>query len=273
MTDDAHLDDVTGWWTLHPHDEETAVARRELSTIGANIRAEAIARSDGGGVFLAALDRQANWIAPRHPAHLVLHLQPVDPADPDRFHLDWGYRPTLALAEGWLLEHGCPSEQLARTAFARREDPLTQHIEQRIRTAGDRFDLIDQETRYGDDAPDPEVDIEVFALLQDLDPSPAAGAAFRIQLETHRSDGSVLLREGAFPTVQRAVGWHAARYEQGRTKQLLPAPPEDAAFLTSGQLRADAARSTSSKTRPAAAPESAPGPSSTPERPRGRHRR
>jgi hypothetical protein len=175
--------------------------------------------------YLVAHDRSMTWGVPGDPALVAIKIT-RDPRE-RTFTFETADHAALAFAQNWLIERGCPPEQIAQANgdFMKPADDLTLCIERQIRESGSRYQILDSWT--SDFAP-----CETWTLTRD---SSAAQAPIRVFLEEGNPEAhTYTMREGAFADEAAARHWLEDRSSP------LPQPPdcrrEAAARLTRAAL-------------------------------------
>lgn len=180
--------------------------------------------------YVVAHDTSVTWGVPGSPQ--VAAIKVARDLDRGTFTLENEYHAGLPFAQAWLIERGCPPERIAVPdgMFIEPADDLTLRIEQKIREAGQRYDVLDTCTR--DDG-----SYESWTLVRDTlaDQDPV-----RVFLEQGNFKAfTYTLREGAFPDEDTAQDWLDDRSTP------LPQAPEEHLDAAALRARAALARSTS----------------------------
>ncbi|MFJ4007343.1 glycosyl hydrolase [Streptomyces sp. NPDC090023] len=176
-------------------------------------RLTVLARHDttpnGSHAFALAHDQSITWGTPGEPQLVAIAV------GRDRNHSTFTFETsrhaTASFAQNWLIERGCPPEHitLAADGSLNPNDDLTVQVEQQIRAAGTRYEILDTWTSDSDPG-------ETWTLTHD---SNAAQAPVRVFHEEWDHDaGTYTMREGAFADVGAAHSW----LDDGP----LPEPPE-----------------------------------------------
>ncbi|MER5613937.1 MULTISPECIES: glycosyl hydrolase [unclassified Streptomyces] len=155
------------------------------------------------------------------------------------FTFEAEYHATVSFAQRWLIERGCPPDEIAQVGedFMRPADDLTTRVEQQIRTSGDRYKVLDSHTWDYDPC-------ETWTLTHD---SSAAQAPIRVFLEEGYFDThTYTVREGAFADESAARRWLDERNSP------LPQPPESLDETATLRTRAALTRSTGTAALPKA---------------------
>jgi hypothetical protein len=179
--------------------------------------------------YVVAHDTSVTWGVPGSPQVAAITIS----RDLDRgtFTLDSEYHAGLPFAQAWLIERGCPPEQITVPdgMFIEPADDLTRRVEQKIRAAGQRYDVLDTYTRDYDP-------YESWTLVRDTlaDQDPV-----RVFLEQgNPKTFTYTVREGAFPDEDTAQDWLDDRSTP------FPQAPEDHLDAATLRTRAALARST-----------------------------
>ncbi|AEW95141.1 MULTISPECIES: hypothetical protein [Streptomycetaceae] len=220
---DLRLDD------FEPADADSEYAEQRFRAGDLTVLAEHHTAPNGSHSFVLAHDRSVTWGVPGEPQ--ILAIKVARDFNQSTFTFESAYHPTVSFAQNWLIERGCPPERISQIGddFMKPADDLTARIEQRLRTSGDRYTVLDSYT--SDFEP-----CETWTLTRD---SVAAQAPIRVFLEEGDFDAhTYTVREGAFSDEDAARRWLDDRSSP------LPQPPKhlgDAAALRS---RAALTRST-----------------------------
>jgi len=151
--------------------------------------------SHGRETALICFDAAATWDIPGTAEIVAIHVQ-RELAD-RVFTLRSTQLPTVPLAHQWLAGRGVPSSSLRSfPGMERSADQMSQWSEERIRTSGERFKVVDHYT-YSDNV--------VWVIFEDLDPGGLD--PFLVQLETPDPDLDYRVREGRHATFQDAWTW------------------------------------------------------------------
>lgn len=163
--------------------------------------------------YAIAHDESATWGVPGAPQLVAVKI--TRDVDQRTFNLECANHANLPFAQAWLIERGCPPEQIivADGGFMwAAADDLTLRVEQKIRGAGQRYEVLDTET--WDDDP-----CETWTLARD---TLSAQDPIRVFLEQGNPEAfTYTVREGAFADEDTARDWLASRNSP------LPQPPED----------------------------------------------
>ncbi|MEU3792982.1 glycosyl hydrolase [Streptomyces fructofermentans] len=161
--------------------------------------------------YLVAHDGSVTWGVPGEPQLVAIKIT-RDPRE-RTFTLETASHASLAFAQNWLVEHGCPPEPIAQVGadLIQPADDLTVRVEQQIRASGDWYKVL--ATQTSDYAP-----CETWTMVRD---SGAAQAPIRVFLEKVATDDrTYTVREGAFVDENAAQDWLDNRDGP------LPEPPE-----------------------------------------------
>ncbi|MCX4870855.1 glycosyl hydrolase [Streptomyces sp. NBC_00257] len=184
---------------------------------------------NGSHSFVVAHDGSVTWGVPGEPQLAAIKV--TRDLSLNTFTFEAEYHATVSFAQRWLIERGCPPEEIAQVGedFMRPADDLTIRVEQQIRTSGDRYEVLDSETTDYDPC-------ETWTLTRD---SVAAEAPIRVFLEEGNFDAhAYTLREGAFADEVAARRWLDERDSP------LPLPPESRDEAAVLRTRAALTRST-----------------------------
>lgn len=210
---DFHLDD------LGPANADSAYAEQQFWAGDLTVLAEHHTTPHGSHSYVVAHDGSVTWGVPGEPQLAAIKV--ARDLSLNTFTFELKYHATVAFAQNWLIERGCPPEQIAQTStdFMQPADDLTVRIEQQIRESGTRYKVLDTQTSDSDPC-------ETWTLTRD---SSATQAPIRVFLEEGDfAAHTYTMREGAFPDEATAQDWLHERSGP------LPQPPEhrtEAAFL------------------------------------------
>ncbi|MEU1906578.1 hypothetical protein [Streptomyces hygroscopicus] len=211
-----------------PADEVTAEAEGDLDVWGDSYDSLAEHHTaDGKHSFFLLHDSLATWGIPGEPQ--LISLQIIRDLQARTFRIDQARQPTVPFAQRWLINRGCPSQaiQLPQGEHIVPADTLTSHLEDQIRSSGDRYDIEDHFTCDWRVPP-----YETWVMVHDRHPG-STDLPVRIFLEaSDLTTFTYTLREGAFRDSSSARTWLCDRDAP------LPAPPK---HLTSANRRARAA--------------------------------
>ncbi|MET7571248.1 glycosyl hydrolase [Streptomyces sp. NPDC005492] len=176
----------------------------------------------GSHSFVVAHDRSMTWGVPGDPQ--VVAIVVAQDLSLNTFTFESTYHATVAFAQNWLIERGCPPEPIAQVDgnFMRPVDDLTVRIEQQIRESGARYEVLASQTSDFDPC-------ETWTLTRD---SSTDQAPIRVFLEEGDPEAhKYTMREGAFADEDTARDWLEDRSSP------LPQPPayrDEAAALRAG---------------------------------------
>ncbi|WP_405361908.1 glycosyl hydrolase [Kitasatospora sp. NBC_00085] len=196
-----------------------------------------ISRHDvGERSFIVAFDASATWGIPN--AANIAAFDVVRDASQGTFSMRHSEHATLAFAQNWLVNRGCPSEALAPALdLPAPADPLSVRVEDRVRRSGTRLEVVGYQVIDGDD-------VEGWSIAVDRQDKELP---VRLFIETVQPDRySYTLREGAFADHAAVANW----LEQRSTP--LPEAPEYR--LDAESLRTSAALARTTAVSPAAGP-------------------
>jgi hypothetical protein len=204
---------------LDPADLDSAQAESVLWAGDLHVLAEHHT-PDHSRSYIVAHDTSVTWGIPGSPQVAAITIG----RDLDRgtFTLDSEYHASVPFAQAWLIERGCPPEQITVPdgMFIEPADDLTRRTEQKIREAGQCYEVLDSYARDCDP-------YESWTLVRD---TLAGQDPVRVFLEQDNPKTfTYTLREGAFPDEDAAMEWL-----EDRSTPLPPAPE--------GHLDADALR-------------------------------
>lgn len=216
---------------LAPADLGSEQAESLLWVSDLTVLAEHHTAPHGSHSYVVAHDTSATWGVPGAPQ--VAAIKVARDFSLGTFTLESDYHASVPFAQAWLIERGCPPEQITVPdgMFIEPADDLTRRTEQKIREAGQRYEALDSYTR--DHGP-----YESWTLVRDR---AATQDPVRVFVEHHGQQGAYTLREGAFPDEDTARNWLEDRGTP------LPQAPED-------HLDADALRARAALARSAGAP-------------------
>ncbi|MFH9267208.1 glycosyl hydrolase [Streptomyces sp. NPDC017546] len=230
---DFHLDD------LAPADADSEYAEQQFWSGDLTVLTEHHTAPHGSHSYVVAHDGSVTWGVPGEPQ--VAAIKVARDLSLNTFTMETAYHATVPFAQNWLIEHGCPPEQITEVGagFSTPADDLTVRIETQIRESGTRYEVIESQT--SDDDP-----CEAWTLTRD---SQAAQAPVRLFLEEGDSNAhTYTLREGTFPDEETALRWLDDRSTP------LPQPPDHLGETAALRTRAALARSAGSSEIPKTAP-------------------
>jgi hypothetical protein len=202
---DFHLDD------LEPADAASERAEQGLWPGDLTVLAQHHTTPNGSHSFVVAHDRSITWGVPGEPQ--VAAIMVARDLSLNTFTFESSHHATLAFAQNWLVERGCPPEQIIQVGgdFMKPADDLTVRTEQQIRESGARYELLDSHTSDFDPC-------ETWTLTRD---SSTDQAPIRVFLEEGDTDAhTYTMREGALADEDAARNWLDDRTSP------LPQPPE-----------------------------------------------
>ncbi|MFD5030269.1 glycosyl hydrolase [Streptomyces sp. NPDC058405] len=235
---DLRLDD------FEPADADSEYAEQGIWYGELTVLAEHHTTPNGSHSYVVAHDGSVTWGTPSDPQ--IAAIKVTRDLSLNTFTFESTYHATVSFAQNWLIEHGCPSEQIAQVGedFMKPADDLTVRIEQQIRESGARYEVLDSQTSDYDPC-------ETWTVTRD---SNAAQAPIRVFLEEGDNDAhTYTMREGAFADEDAARHWLDDRSSP------LP-PPEYRGDGAALRTRAALTRSTS----PSAIPKAGLGTSTAP---------
>ncbi|MFD9427316.1 MULTISPECIES: glycosyl hydrolase [unclassified Streptomyces] len=228
---DFHLDD------LGPANADSEYAERQFWAGDLTILAEHNATPNGSHSYVVAHDGSVTWGVPGQPQ--VAAIKVARDLSLNTFTFELTYHANMAFAQNWLIEHGCPPERITQTGgdLMKPADDLTARIEQQIREAGTRYEVLDSQTSDYDPC-------ETWTLTRD---SSAAQAPIRVFLEEGDFGAhTYTMREGAFTDEDAARHWLDDRSSP------LPQPPEYCGDTTALRTHAALTRSSGASAIPKA---------------------
>lgn len=197
---------------FQPADIDSAQAEHGLWAGDLRVLAEHHTAPDGSHSYVVAFDESATWGVPGAPQLVAVSLA----RDLDRrtFTLETACHASLPFAQNWLIERGCPPDQITTVDgdFMKAAEDLTLRVEQKIRDAGQRYEVLDTQTWDYDPC-------ETWTMARD---TLAAQDPIRVFLEEGNPEAfTYTVREGAFADEDTAQDWLDSRSSP------LPQPPED----------------------------------------------
>ncbi|MFE7334769.1 glycosyl hydrolase [Streptomyces griseus] len=230
---DFRLDDLV------PADADSEYAEQQFWSGDLTVLTEHHTAPHGSHSYVVAHDGSVTWGVPGEPQ--VAAIKVARNLSLNTFTMETIYHATVPFAQNWLIEQGCPPEQMAEVGGggATPADDLTVRIEAQIRGSGTRYEVIETDTSDYDPG-------EAWTLTRDSD---AVQAPIRLFLqEWDINSHTYTLREGAFVDEDAALRWLDDRSTP------LPQPPEHLGGAASLRTRAALARSAGSTEIPKAAP-------------------
>ncbi|MGV9318198.1 glycosyl hydrolase [Streptomyces sp. NPDC003660] len=209
MNDD--LDFEFGLAELSPADDASEEVLEVFRAGDLTVLAQHHTTANGSHTFVLAYDESMTWGVPG--ADQLVTIAAARDLSRSTFTAETKHHATVAFAQNWLIERGCPPEHIALAAGFGLEphDDLTVQVEQQIRASGTRYRVLD--TWTSDIGP-----YETWTLARD---SNAAQAPVRVFHEEWDWDaGAYTMREGAFADVGAGRSWLDDRDGP------LPEPPE-----------------------------------------------
>ncbi|MFJ2158138.1 glycosyl hydrolase [Streptomyces sp. NPDC087856] len=202
---DFHLDD------LEPADAASERAEQGLWLGDLTVLAQHHTTPNGSHTFVLAHDRSITWGVPGEPQ--VAAIVVARDLSLNTFTFESSHHATVAFAQNWLVERGCPPERITQLGedFMKPADDLTVRTEQQIRESGTQYEALDSHTSDFDPC-------ETWTLTRD---SSTDQAPIRVFLEEGDADAhTYTMREGAFPDEAAARNWLENRSGP------LPQPPQ-----------------------------------------------
>lgn len=230
---DFHLDD------LAPADADSEYAEQQFWSGDLTVLTKHHTAPHGSHSYVVAYDGSVTWGVPGEPQ--VAAIKVARDLSLDTFTMETAYHATIPFAQNWLIERGCPPDQIAEVGaeLSTPADDLTVRIEAQIRESGARYEVIESQTSDYDPC-------EAWTLTRDGE---AVQAPVRLFLEEANSNiPTYTLREGAFPDEETALRW------LGDRSTPLPQPPEHLSEAAALRTRAALARSAGGSEIPRTAP-------------------
>jgi hypothetical protein len=222
---------------FEPADADADYAEQRFWSGDLTVLAEHHTNLNGSHSFVVAHDGSATWGVPGEPQPAAIKV--TRDLSLNTFTFESDYHATVSFAQNWLIERGCPPEEIAQVGedFMKPADDLTIRVEQQIRTSGDRYEVLDSQNSDYDPC-------ETWTLTRD---SSTAQAPIRLFLEEGDHDAhTYTMREGAFADTVAARHWLDDRSSP------LPQPPEYRGEATALQIRAALTLSTGASAIPKA---------------------
>lgn len=231
---------------LDPADFASEQAESVLWVGDLKVLAEHHTAPNGSHSYVVAHDTSATYGVPGEPQ--VAAIKVSRNLSLGTFTLEGEYHACVPFAQAWLIERGCPPEQISMIDgdFVQPADEQTLRVQQKIRDSGQRYDVVDTWTSDYDPC-------ENWTLVHDRS---AAENPVRVFLEV--VDDQMLTytaREGAFPDEDTARHWLEDRSTP------LPQPPDDRPDADALRTRVALARSTGSPRATACGLDTLPAPS------------
>lgn len=199
---------------------------------------------EGAHSFMVVRDRLMDWGEPGDPALVAVEI--TRDLDTRTFTIDSENHGTIAFAQNWLIQRGCPPEQITHVGddVMKPADDLTLWLDQQIRDSGARYEVINSYTSHHEPC-------ETWTLTRD---SAGSQAPIRVFLESwdHKT-GTYTMREGAFADVGVAQTWldecsgplpEPPRYSNGAAVRARIALARSAGVSATSKTGIDAPRTT-----------------------------
>lgn len=222
---------------LVPADDASNYAYAGVWVSDLTLLVEHHARRDDSRSYLAAHDGSVTWGTPSDPQVIAIIIE-RDHAE-GTFTFESTYHASLAFAQNWLIEQGCPPEGAAKVPddSMKPADDLTVQVELQISTSGSQYDVLGTYTSDYDPC-------EAWTLTRD---SRASDLPVRLFLdEGDFTTNSYTMREGAFADEESARRWLSSRDTP------LPQPPEYRGDAVALRTHAALARSVGTTATPQA---------------------
>jgi hypothetical protein len=149
--------------------------------------------------FFVAYDESATWGVPGAPQIAAIAI--TRDVEQGAFTFAFAYHATHPFAQAWVIARGCPPDRIAlhEGIHIVPADETTRQIEEKIRSGGQRYVVLDTHTR------DHESPYESWTLARD---TATAQNPVRVFLEQSiRQSITYTVREGAFPDEDAARDW------------------------------------------------------------------
>lgn len=212
---------------FQPADTDSAQAEDGMWAGDLRVLAEHHTTPGESRSYVIAHDESATWGVPGSPQLVALTVT----RDFDRrtFTLETATHASLPFAQAWLIERGCPPDKTALVGdFMQAADDHTLRVEEKIRAAGQRYEVLETQTFDYDPC-------ETWTMARD---TLAAQDPIRVFLEEGNPKAfTYTLREGAFADEDAARGWLDDRSSP------LPEPPESRGDAASLRVRSALTRS------------------------------
>lgn len=196
---------------LVPADTASGHAVNQLWDDDLTTLAEHHTAPNGSHSYVVAHDRSVTWGIPGEPQLIAIKI--ARDLRLRTFTFESAYHATVAFAQNWLIERGCPTERIGLTHddLMQPADDLTVQVEQQIRESRDRYAVLD--TYTSDNNP-----CEIWTLTGASHARLLPIRAFLEQLDV--KSHTYTMREGAFADEDDAQLWLDDR------ETPLPEPPE-----------------------------------------------
>ncbi|MGQ4729340.1 glycosyl hydrolase [Streptomyces sp. Ju416(a)] len=226
---DFRLDDLV------PADADSEYAEQQLWSGDLTVLTEHHTAPHGSHSYVVAHDGSVTWGVPGEPQ--VAAIKVARNLSLSTFTMETTYHATVPFAQNWLIEQGCPPEQMAEVGAegATPADDLTVRIEAQIRESGTRYEVIDTDTSDYDPC-------EAWTLTRDPDTVQEPIRLFLQEWDINAH--TYTLREGTFPDEETALRWLDDRSTP------LPQPPDHLGEAAALRTRAALARSAGSSEIP-----------------------
>ncbi|MFJ9110166.1 glycosyl hydrolase [Streptomyces sp. NPDC102283] len=226
---DFRLDDLV------PADADSEYAEQQFWSGDLTVLTEHHPAPHGSHSYVVAHDGSVTWGVPGEPQ--VAAIKVARNLSLNTFTMETTYHATVPFAQNWLIEQGCPPEQMAEVGAeaATPADDLTVRIEAEIRESGTRYEVIETDTSDYDPC-------EAWTLTRDSDTVQEPIRLFLQEWDVNAY--TYTLREGAFADEETALRWLDDRSTP------LPQPPEHLGEAAALRTRAALARSAGSSEIP-----------------------
>ncbi|WP_030578030.1 glycosyl hydrolase [Streptomyces anulatus] len=226
---DFRLDDLV------PADADSEYAEQQFWSGDLTVLTEHHTAPHGSHSYVVAHDGSVTWGVPGEPQ--VAAIKVARNLSLNTFTMETTYHATVPFAQNWLIEQGCPPEQMAEVGAegATPADDLTVRIEAEIRESGTRYEVIETDTSDYDPC-------EAWTLTRDSDTVQEPIRLFLQEWDINAH--TYTLREGAFADEETALRWLDDRSTP------LPQPPGHIGEAAALRTRAALARSAGSSEIP-----------------------